>query len=369
MSVRIRRGSFEDEGESSGTGMQTLTCPRCRRQFGSTNRLSRHLKSRTRRFRCGIFTQPVDFTCECGRSFNSIRMIKAHLTRDHTKPHHMITQRLNRDFALDNSRKTHHEIGFYNEDGDSAAEHTEQPVIIDSANSSSLSDGNADCNTAALIPPASFCYGSFVAAVNGSRRLRGLMQLYKYCLTSGVTVRAYRQLVELDVIDTTFQLPKQRRALRALIMDCAEETSGWVTLRSFTLPDYQLLNISPTPFMTVMDALRIWLSLPILLTTLRDSMMKYLPDNLIDLDSYDEMIDKQARDVTAGIHIYETVADGSEYLPSIRACVPKFRNEYIRALEDDIEVILCTVAFFDDCYRKQKDSLVNQQIFCLTLCK
>lgn len=351
--------------------MSPITCPRCKVQFGSTNRLSRHLRSRVRRFRCGIFSEPVRFTCECGRTYTSIRLIKAHLTRDHTRRGH---REVGRGIPLNSNvtRTAPREVGFYREDPDGVDDRAEEGDIVTNLppprpNSNGVSEPVHDATFSS--PAASFSYASFHELVNGNRRLKALSQLYKYCLTSACTVRAYRQLAELDVMDQSYLIPKQRRGLRSLIMDSVEETSGWVALQTFTLPSYRSLNISPTPFMTVMDALRIWLSLPIVLAQVRDSMMKHLPDNLIDVNSYEEMIQKQADDILRGSHVYETVADGSEYLPSIRACVDKFRSAYIKALEDDIEVIVCSVAFFEDGYRKQKDSLVNQHMFCLTLRK
>lgn len=299
-------------------------------------------------------------------------MIKTHLSRDHTRLSHRIPLVLSGDHSsiLNYSRAITRGIGFYDEnstedvDGHVGTEmsSTSCPAAHSSApNSLTLHEG--------VPPPTTCCYLPFYQDATADKRIMALTQLFRYCLASGCTVRAYRQLVELDVLDVSYVLPKKRQALRDLIMDRAEGACRWPTLHTFSLPCYRSMNIASTPFMTVMDALRLWLSLPVVLSAVRDSMIKHLPDNLLDFDLYDAMVKKQVDEIASGTHIYETVADGSEYLRSIRACVPKFESAYMKALEDDIEVIVCTVAFYDDSYRKQKDSLVNQHMFCLTLCK
>lgn len=362
--------------------MVLVSCPRCNIQFQSINRLARHLASRRRRFRCGMYVGEVNFICDCGRRYTRIRTLKAHL-----ESHRRNIIRSGREHlsTARSIRRTSQCIGFYNEDDDyENLEIIEGEVeggerggdymnlsarTLPFAPADSLLPAGQDLsvNNVTLVPGIS--YSAFQEAVNHDMKLKALAQLYRYCLSACCTTRAYRELAGLDVIDPSCQVPKRRKDLRKFVMTSVASTSGWVTMQKFSLPVYKRIHVSPTPYITVHDALRIWLSLPVILLAVRDSMMNHLPENLLDENAYNDLIAKRSQAVHNGVHVYQSVADGSEYLPSVRACMDNFADAYSKALQDDIEVLVCTVGFYEDGYRKQKDSLVNQQMLCLILCR
>lgn len=310
--------------------------------------------------------------CSCGGRYTRIASIRAHIRTRHN--------RIRRDqvpVVEGPRRETRREVGFYNlEVLEEHGEVLQAPQLASNATSTGAIDTdvtpvigatpNALASEAAL---NGFSYGFFHRALRDDKEMKALCGLYKYCLSSQCTVRIYRELVELDIVDATYQIPKKRQTLRKTVSDFIESNSGWVTMKTFTLPTYKKMHISPTPYMRVRDALRVWLSVPVIFSAVKESMLKYLPENLIDVAAYNDLIVQRNASIALGTHVYECVADGSEYLPAIKSCIPQFQDEVTQSFEDRIEVIVVTISLYEDSYRRQKDSLVNQKLFCVTLCK
>ena len=322
-----------------------------------------------------MFKGAIRFNCSCGNRYSTIMSLKQHLRKVHL--HFNPVYNIRNRFCMPLTRATRrHAPGYYTEHSlDELSLGTHEEVVNDCnppeyssmlcPESSSIEEDFVQHSTV----PSTFSFTSFNNLLQFNTRLRALTNLYHFCLEAKCSVRVYRKLVELEVIDRSYSLPKQRKDLREIVRGTLEQVSGWITAKTMTLSTYGELHLSPTPYMCVLDCFRIWLSVPVILRAARESMNRYLPDNLIDLAEYDDLIRRREIDIETGIHIYENVADGSEWLPTIRSCVPNFRDAYVKALEDDIEVIVCSLGCYDDSFKRAKDSLINQQLFCLTLRK
>lgn len=353
-------------------------CPRCNLEAPSASKLHRHLSSRFRRLRCGAYEGVIDCRCCCGKNCNTIASLRRHLRRFHLVKCSSSNSRLHSFTFIPRKRlpaNAYFESESSSNEEDRSVVEVHSPredehMVPESLPSSYVPTFDAHAHNLCALE-WTFDFRQFHLALEHNNRLRALSGFYHFCLESGCSVRNYRKLVRLQVIDPTLSVPKEIKNLRRYVETAFQELSGWPSMKLFRLPrNFNPLRMSPVAaYVDANDALRIWLSIPPILAAVRESMDRYLPENLIDEAEYDDLIRKRKIDIESGVHVYESVADGSEYLPTIRSCIPKFRDNYVKALEDNIEVIVCTLGCYEDSFRKQKDSLINQQLFCLTLRK
>lgn len=346
-----------------------LQCPvrNCNAIFRSIRHLCRHLQSVTKKRKCGLYKDFINFVCRCGTRLNTVAGIKRHATVRHRR--HKNTKCA---FINVTSGRTAIEPGFYLEQNEDDFDFIEDDLDdiegggVESQRPLSLVTllHNA---TGIITNRSSFNMWAFVEASAEDSRLSALSALYGHCLASRLSTRNYRDLVSLGVIDKTMRVPKTLNGLRSFVIGEVHDISGWISIESLSLHGYPPLNLSPTPYITVETALQIWMSIPQIVDNARDFNKRYLPADLVDIDLYDELTLQRTDRIRRGIHYYEHVADGTSYLESVKDNIPIFLDSYVQACEDDIETLVLPMAFYEDGFSKNKDSLVKQNMFCLTL--
>lgn len=196
---------------------------------------------------------------------------------------------------------------------------------------------------------------------NRSQYMWNHLQLYRFCIEQNITVKGYRQLRKLPVFESCHDIPLNLKHLRRKVERYIEETFNWPPKRIATIAG------NDTPYMSIDDCLAVWLAVPCIVNAVRDWRQKYLPLNLVEVGAYETLfVDRSAR-IAMGTYSYETVADGAFYLENVRDAIPLFEEEYLRAVDDDIEVLICTVGLYEDNFGKNLNSLISQTLFCTTL--
>lgn len=328
-----------------------------------------------------------DFECICGEVLHTKEIVFAHNTLHSIKPHAVIevvdlvdSQDAVGDVCLD-------EMGAFGELASSLDEgavvgepHEIAMDIDDSVNevdvmfhlSDLIGDEESDEESSDSDIDASFEITSGAAngvAVDLSRlnncpeHTMNLLNLYRFCIERNITVKGYRQLRDLPMFEPYHDIPLNLKHLRRKVENYIETAFNWPRKRVVSIAGNHI------PYMSVDDCMAVWLAVPSIVRAVQDWGRKYLPSNLVDVDAYVNLIvDRHAR-VSRDTYSYDTVADGSFYLVNIRDAIPLFKEEYLRALDDEIEVLVCTVGLYEDNFGKNLNSLVSQTLFCMTLRK
>jgi hypothetical protein len=208
----------------------------------------------------------------------------------------------------------------------------------------------------------------FDAILETTPRFKLLFELYQYCSDAHCTHKSYLVLRKLSVFNTYPWMPRSYKTLRNVVRRFIEQQ--WIHGDSMRLVDIGVeQKVYRTPFLSISDALKLWLSVPAIVSSIRKYNSKYLPNDLLDVEEYDRLIQARVGRIRAGVHLYETVADGDEYLDNIRQGIPLFACEVRKAQEEGLEVLVLNFGLYEDIFAKNINSIVIQTIFCLTLSK
>lgn len=362
---------------------RSMLCPvpYCGKAFRTLKVLSTHLKSSIRGNRCGAYIGEIRFRCECGEICESIDLLKAHAVlhsyshKDEDSPmqsdHTAIFDMTDAD---EDSAVVHHSVVMLAEDNiiqDEIESILEPDHILFSELLLVESDDEDDDETyvmhegdGVLLPSsAPFQLIDFENALASNPKMREIIEIYQYCTESYSTHATYRKFRQLSVFSAYDHLPKNfkdlKRQVHMYVADC-----HWPSMNVELMGGKYY-----TPRLLPEDALKIWLSVPSILDSVRYFNRVYLPHDLLDNSLYDELIELRQQRINNGEHRYENFADGSHCLNNIREAIPLFREEYVRAIDDGLEVLVCHFGLYEDDFGKNLNSLVTQTIFCLTLCK
>lgn len=198
--------------------------------------------------------------------------------------------------------------------------------------------------------------------------LKVTFEVYMWCLDAKVKVGCYRRFRRLSVLPSNCNLPQGLQTLRNNVYETLKSLLGGDIVKTIDI-GYPWQELFPTPYINVLDAFSIWFSVPSIVSTVRKSNFRYLPRNLVDVGEFNALIARREVLVHADNYVYESVEDGSLYLPNIRDAIPLYKDAYIHAVHDGIEVILITLGMYEDTFSKNINSAVVQTIFTLTLCK
>jgi hypothetical protein len=371
----------ECAGVATDGYFRSMLCPvpYCGKTFRTLKVLSTHLKSSIRGNRCGAYIGVIQFRCECGEMCESIDLLNAHAVL-HSYSHQDEDSPMQSDqtdiFDMtdpdEDSGLVHHSVVMSAEDNiiQDEIESTLEPDHILFNELSLVSDDEDEDETYVMLegdgvlqPSSPFQLIDFENALISNPKMREIIEIYQYCTESYSTHATYRKLRQLSVFSAYDHLPKNfkdlKRHVHMSVADC-----HWPSMSVELLGGKYY-----TPRLLPEDALKIWFSVPSILDSVRFYNRVYLPDNLLDNSLYDELIEIRQQRINSGEHRYENFADGSHCLNNIREAIPLFREEYVRAIDEGLEVLVCHFGLYEDDFGKNLNSLVTQTIFCLTLCK
>jgi len=312
----------------------------------------------------------IAFQCKCGDILDRVPLIRAHalihakVLHDDTDPD---------DFVAPDQvpRSPHYGEGDEYSDEEEEKESEEGNVwyLYEEAGEDTSSDTDDDhagllsmsVDTSCPTAPQSLNM-TMDYSVDLSVRKQRVLQLYRYVIDSRLTTSAYKALLKLPIISNNGDVPKNLKDLRHQVESILAEDYGWPLQRVHCSVANGISY--RTPYLSITDCLHIWFATPPILSALRSWQVTYLPRYLNDPKAFDDIL---LRRMLSPNHSYETVGDGNWYIENVRDAIPLFESQYLAAIDDGIEVIICQVGLYEDGFCKNLSSLVSEMIYCATL--
>lgn len=384
--------------------LHSFTCPvpGCDRRFPTLKLLSRHLNCRFRFNRCGAFARPVYFECpHCCTVCWYVHSIRRHASeclparrrpvfRNQIRALRIARQARGPEnqFPTELLAPVYEDCDNYNANltgatppslsdlgYDSNGEDQDGEWFLfgdeDEVEPDDYEDDDSESDDD-MVPHLNIMVRGIHYWIHRYRELvrddtiKFQIEIYRLCLLIRTTHKGYRAMRELSVF-------KHHEGLPLNLKDLARKVLSFVRTNFLCVTHVENVIIGgksyPTPYIKVEDAVAIWLTIPSIVATVRRHMTDYLPHNLVDIDEYTELQHRREASVRSCRHTYKVVADGALYLQNVCDAVPKFREQYIRARNDGVEVFLINLGVFEDGFGKNINSSVTQMLLCLTLCK
>lgn len=360
--------------------------PGCNVRVQTIKLLARHLNTSVRRNRCGAYMRSVFFICPCGDVCRFVAEIRVHAQIHRSvQLHEVDAPEIDGAYGIEvlpDSPVADAELFLL------GIEETESNIVTDPDfdNGQTLycfsdievelldsddTDGESDgCKEGPSLwnvgQQSTFSYANFLSHLMCTPTTEIIMEVYRYCINVKITHRCYKQLLRLTCMRGYGALPPSLSQLQKEVESLIILHAGWPHERiaSIKCPSGRVFL---TPFLSVSDALSIWLTVPIILEAVIASNTKYLPSDLLDDFQYDALIQKRESRLEAGCHYYERVEDGSEYLTNFRKGIPLFREAYLKARNEGILIIALTFGLYEDAFCKSLNSLVGQTVFTMSL--
>jgi hypothetical protein len=297
--------------------------------------------------RCGVYSLHVNFACICGSKLTTINSVKSHLRKYHKRHNDEVST------ICDTRLRNLTNVDYNDEVASITVSEVVEPEVPP-----------ADINEAGAAP--SISYEKLFHGLNSEEKL--LIDLYLFAKKSYLTTRFYREMIDLGIVRKDVHVPKQFQDLKAQVQNIIQINTQWVQLTALTHSgEGSVGKTYTTPSMTVTNALQIWFSIPPILKAVKEHNIVNLPSNLLDLRSYDAIIETNNEDIASGEYLYDSVASGSQYLKTIKEAIPLFTDAYINANANGINTYVVTVGLYEDNFSKQLDSLISQTVYSLTL--
>lgn len=345
-------------------------------------KLASHLKSVVRRNRCGTYNGSFDFECTCGELLHTRQMIFAH-----NALHSIKTSAIDADISLvalpdvvepyltagsihDEQRDPDEIAAADGGVSGSVADFDDEDVMFHQLMDTNGDEDESNDSDSDRVDEVYECKRELIASAVGVKQLdncpqsmKTLLLLYRFCLERNITVKGYRQLRDLPMFEPCHDIPLNLKHLRRKVEKYVEEACNW--------PRKRIVSVAgnDTPYMSIDDCVAIWLAVPCVVNAVRDWGRRYLPLDLLDVEAYEALLLERNARIAANTYSYETIADGSFYVENVRDAIPLFEAEYLRAVDDGIEVLVCTFGLYEDNFGKNLNSLVSQTLFCTTLSK
>lgn len=357
--------------------MFSCPVPACCASFSSANRFHRHLTGTVRKNRCGAYINSISYECNrCSVFISTVPDVRDHLLVCFSPPlvdgnevRNVDNNSVSVPAGVDvdsGGDLVDSDTGMKSDESVTSEEHLDDDCSEDS-DFDSLSVPNNNLSSISTVAPDA----SLIQTINWQHiddpEMRVLLELYKFCIKSRCTHASFRLLRSLPFLHSYTYVPSSLKDLRRKVQSFIEQKLILSKLYRIHLVTKSPSSLFHTPYSSIADAVRIWFSVPNIVDAVRRYNSLYLPANLVDDDAYARIIDDRNGIIRDGSYSYNSVADGLQYIMTIKACVPYFREEYVQAVSEGLEVLVCNFGLYQDGFVKHLNSLVTQTIFCLSL--
>lgn len=344
--------------------------PGCPSNLSSYALLLKHLQGLVRRNRCGAFEGTVAFRCSCGDILTTVTQVRVHCMK------HM-----NRRQLPTIPIPPHEDVPAFNHSSEDEVDNPSVmlPIeILDEATEVEMSEGGGDVMYMYADAPCSdgseseeeeedVIDWSAGSRITSDSQLNVLMDLCFYAYDSLLTERCYRTLRQLPLFTDYDYIPHSLKHLRRQVDEHLCQIFCFPSTRLHTFRHND--RTFEVPYLSVKDILTVWFSVPAIFKAVRESNFVHLPPSLVDLEVFDAFIRRRNDAATNRMFSYDCIQIGASYLDRVRSCIPSFKDEYLRAIDDGCDILLCTVGLYSDNFSKHLNSLVSESMFCLTLRK
>ncbi len=215
--------------------------------------------------------------------------------------------------------------------------------------------------------PRTFDIHEYMIALNRDPQMKSTVEIYQYCVKAKSTYESYRNLRKLSVFKDLHWLPLNFKDLKKKVARFVESVWGGMIHNTANVPSSNGQSV-PTPYLSIMTCLRLWLSVPSILAEVRRCTAR-LPENIISIEGYEKLLRYRHTAMERGCEMYELVLDGTALLENLKTAIPLFNEEVLKAQNDGIEILVCHFGLWEDQFQKCLQSLVVQDLFCISLGK